>query len=197
MVERVEKGDSTCTMRQCRAYRTDGLRGRADRVDRPLEGPSFTCHRGTVQHSGRQGGADGWQVVPDELKQKAILKLYDIADRAAGQEDICRKMGVDDLARLRDWPLDQRRRLPKRSAKGPWEFVLPQEPSRAPAGRWPSRRMFPSCSPWPCGPSSRSRPLLWLSPPRPWWQGARPGHLDRGPTDRITRAEKADSSRSA
>ena len=47
------------------------------------------------------------KVVPDELTQKAILKLYDIADRAAGQEDICRKMGVDDLARLRDWPLDQ------------------------------------------------------------------------------------------
>ena len=33
------------------------------------------------------------KVVPDELTQKAILKLYDIADRAAGQEDICPQDG--------------------------------------------------------------------------------------------------------
>ena len=58
------------------------------------------------------------KVVPDELKQKAILKLYDIADRAAGQEDICRKMGVDDLARLRDWPLDQCAPLAKKVGQG-------------------------------------------------------------------------------
>ncbi len=58
------------------------------------------------------------KVVPDELTQKAILKLYDIADRAAGQEDICRKMGVDDLARLRDWPLDQCAPLAKKVGQG-------------------------------------------------------------------------------
>jgi len=58
------------------------------------------------------------KVVPDEFTQKAILKLYDIADRAAGQEDICRKMGVDDLARLRDWPLDQCAPLAKKVGQG-------------------------------------------------------------------------------
>ena len=58
------------------------------------------------------------KAVPDELAHKVILRLYDIADRAAGQEDICRKMRVHDLAALRDWPLDQCGTLARKVGNG-------------------------------------------------------------------------------
>ena len=112
------------------------------------------------------------KVVPDELTQKAILKLYDIADRAAGQEDICRKMGVDDLARLRDWPLDQWRPLAKKVGQGALGILRRRRSSH---GRRRGDGHRAGCSP-PVHlghvDHHQDRPLLWLSPPRPWWQGA-------------------------
>jgi hypothetical protein len=69
------------------------------------------CHPPAIEQmfnmvAGKVAQAMG-KVVPDPLAQKAILGLYKIADRSAGRQEICRKMGVDNLAQLRDWPLDQ------------------------------------------------------------------------------------------
>jgi len=58
------------------------------------------------------------KVIPDGLAQRSILGLYDMADRAAGQEDICRKMGALDLAEIRDRPLDRCGPLVKEVRRG-------------------------------------------------------------------------------
>ena len=55
------------------------------------------------------------RLIPERLAEVAIEKLDDLADLLAGQEDIKRRAGVDDLAELRHRPLEECDRLARQT----------------------------------------------------------------------------------
>ena len=57
------------------------------------------------------------KLIPDRLVSVAIEKSYDVAAKLAGQEDIKRQAGINDLAELRHRPLEECDRLAKQVGK--------------------------------------------------------------------------------